>query len=239
MRRMARIGLFLLCLGRGLFSQETTELGFFAEETPGLEVKTFRLALDGAGATMNCHLAWSPGSREALVVDPGVPAPEVLEFIRARRLEVLAILNTHGHYDHVGGDAFLAAKLSVPVYLHRADRRLAAQTTGPGVRFSDLPDKGRLALGKLEVEVLHTPGHSPGSVCLRIGDILFSGDTLFAGHVGKPHGDSRSRREASLRLEVDGIRRLLLILPPLTRVYPGHGESTTIGVEKTFNRFLN
>jgi glyoxylase-like metal-dependent hydrolase (beta-lactamase superfamily II) len=222
-----------------MFCQETTELGFFAEEAPGLEVKTFRLALGGGGATMNCHLAWSPASREALVIDPGVPAPEVLEFIRARRLEVLAILNTHGHYDHVGGDAFLAATLSVPVYLHRADRRLAAPTTGPGVRFSDLPGHGRLALGKLEVEVLHTPGHSPGSVCLRIGDILFSGDTLFAGAVGKPHGDSRSRREASLRLEVEGIRRLLLALPPLTRVYPGHGESTTIGAEKTFNSFLN
>ncbi len=222
-----------------MFSQEAAELGFFAEETPGLEVKTFRLHVDGHGATMNCHLAWSPDSRQALVVDPGVPAPEVLEFIRARRLEVLAILNTHGHYDHVGGDAFLAAKLSVPVYLHRADRRLAAPTTGPGVRFIDLPSKGKLVLGKLEIEVLHTPGHSPGSVCLRIGDILFSGDTLFAGGIGKPYGDSRPRREASLRLEVENIRRRLLTLPPLTRVYPGHGESTTIGVEKAFNSFLN
>jgi hydroxyacylglutathione hydrolase len=238
MRRILGLGLFILYLGPGLFSQEATELGFFAEETPGLEVKTFRLPLDGRDATMNCHLAWSPGSRQALVVDPGVPAPEVLEFIRARRLEVLAILNTHGHYDHVGGDAFLAAKLSAPVYLHRADRSLAAQTTGPGVHFTDLPANGKLALGKLELEVLHTPGHSPGSVCLKIGDILFSGDTLFAGGIGKPYGTSRSRREASLRLEVENIRRLLLTLPPLTRVYPGHGESTTIGAEKTFNSFL-
>jgi len=238
MRRILGLGLFLLGLATGLVGQEANELGFFAEEAPGLEVKTFRLRVEAQDATMNCYLAWSPGSQQALVVDPGVPAPEVLEFIRARHLEVLAILNTHGHYDHVGGDAFLAAKLSVPVYLHRADRSLAAQTTGPGVRFTDLPSQGKLVLGKLEVEVLHTPGHSPGSVCLRIGDILFSGDTLFAGGVGKPYGHSRPRREASLRLEVENIRRLLLRLPPLTRVYPGHGEATTIGAEKTFNRFL-
>lgn len=213
-------------------------MDFFAEEAPGLEVKTFRLALDGGSGTMNCHLAWSPGSRQALVIDPGMPAPEILEFIRARRLEVLAILNTHGHYDHVGGDAFLAATLSVPVYIHRADRKLAALTTGPGIRFTDLPAKGKLALGKLEVEVIHTPGHSPGSVCLRIGEILFSGDTLFAGGVGKPYGNNPSRREAGLRLEVENIRRLLLTLPPLTRVYPGHGDATTIGAEKAFNVFL-
>ncbi len=238
MQRILGVGVLLMWLGPGLFSQEVPELGFFTEETDDLAVKTFCLPLDRQEMTMNCYLAWLPGLKQALVVDPGVQAPEILEFIRANRLEVLAILNTHGHYDHVGGDAFLAAKLSVPVYLHRADRSLASETAGSGFPFSFFPREGKLILKELEIEVIHTPGHSPGSVCLQIGETLFSGDTLFAGGIGKAHGNSAARRRGNLRLEVDNIRRRLLSLPPLTRVFPGHGRSTTIGAEKAFNTYI-
>lgn len=237
MRRVNCLLLMLAALAAAAQAQAEPDLGFFAEEPAGLEVKTFALALE-AGATMNCYLAWDPASLEALVIDAGAPAPEVLAFIRARELKALAVLNTHGHHDHVGGASFLAEKLAVPAYLHPADLPLAARTLGAGFPFRSYPADGRLRLGGLELEVIAVPGHSPGSVCLRSGGILFSGDTLFAGAVGKPHGDSAARRRANLLLETENIRRLLLALPAMTRVLPGHGPSTTVGAEKAGNPFL-
>lgn len=232
------LGVLLAGLGLNIFSQAVPEMGFFQEDGAGLEVRVFPLPLDARGWTVNCYVAWHPDSKQAVVIDPGAPAPEVLEFIRERRLKTLAVLNSHGHHDHVGGNAFLAEKLALPFYLHRADRSLAVQTTGTAIPFSFYPGKGKLVLGELEIEVIHTPGHSPGSVCLKIGDILFSGDTLFSGTIGKPHGSSSAERQANLELEVENIRRLLLIRSPATRVFPGHGPATTIGAEKAFNTFL-
>ncbi len=238
MQRILGLGVLLARLGLDLFCQAVPEMGFFEEDSSGLEMKSLPLPLDDRGWTVNCYVAWHPDSRQAVVIDPGAPAPAVLEFIREQRLEVLAVLNTHGHHDHVGGNAFLAEKLTVPFYLHRADRSLAVQTTGAAIPYRFYPKKGKLVLGELEIEVIHTPGHSPGSVCLKIGDALFSGDTLFAGAVGKPHGSSRAERQANLRFEVENIRRLLLPRSPATRVFPGHGPATTIRAEKAFNNFL-
>jgi glyoxylase-like metal-dependent hydrolase (beta-lactamase superfamily II) len=239
MRRAAVIAALLAWLAPGLAAQAETDLGFFEEGTvSGPEVRTFALPLDGGGWTVNCYVAWVAGSKQAVIIDPGAPAPAVLDFIRAEKLDVLAVLHTHGHSDHVGGASFLAEKLSVPFHLHPADRALAERTTGSRIAFTPYPASGILSLGGLAIEVLPTPGHSPGSVCLRTGGTLFSGDTLFAGGIGRAFGERRSEREANLRLEVENIRRLLLSLPPLTRVLPGHGSSTTIGAERAFNRFL-
>lgn len=237
MRRIHCLLLLLAALAAWAQAQAEPGPGFFAEEPAGLEVRAFALALE-PGATMNCYLAWDPASLEALVIDPGIPAPELPGFIRARGLKVLAVLNTHGHYDHVGGVPFLAETLAVPAYLHPADRPLAVRALGAGFPFRPYPADGRLRLGGLELEVIAVPGHSPGSVCLQSGGILFSGDTLFAGAVGKPHGDSAARRRANLLLETEGIRRRLLALPAMTRVLPGHGPSTTVGAEKAGNPFL-
>ena len=237
MMRFFWIVLLLAFLAADLAAQADPDLGFFEEAAAGPQVKTFVLSLDG-GWTMNCYLAWDPGTRQALVIDPGAPAPALLDFLREEGLHVLAVLNTHGHYDHVGGNAYIAARLETRFYLHRADRSLATKTTGPAFVFSDYPENGRLQLGSLEVGIIRTPGHSPGSVCLKIGEILFSGDTLFAGGIGKGHGGTPRQRQANLQLEIDGIRKRLLPLPPLTRVLPGHGPATTIGAERAFNRFV-
>jgi len=237
MRRFGWLIFLLAILPSRAAAQVEDDLGFFAEDPLGLEVETFVLALDRE-ATMNAYLAWDPATSEALVIDPGVPAPEVVEFIRARRLNVLAVLLTHGHVDHVGGVEFLAMELAVPAFLHPSDRSLAAGTTGAGFPFRAYPGDGRLRLGGLEIEVIATPGHTPGSVCLRAGNLLFSGDTLFAGAVGKAQGGSAARRRANLLQEIGAIRRRLLTLPPMTRVLPGHGPSTTIGAEASANPFL-
>ena len=238
MRHLVGLVILIAWLRAFNFSQETPETDFFMEEPATLNVKIFTLPLGDGDWTMNCYLAWDSESKKALVIDPGAPAPALTDFIRSKGLDVLAILNTHGHYDHVGGVVSLSKAFPVPVYLHRADHALAARTAGSAVIFKDYPANGRLLLGNLEIRVIHTPGHSPGSVCLKSGEILFSGDTLFARSVGKAWGDNPQQREANLRLEVDNIREYLLSLPLLTKVYPGHGRSTTIGTEKAFNPFL-
>ena len=107
MRRFAWVLFLLALLPSRAPAQVKDDLGFFEGEPLGLQVKTFLLAL-GPDATMNCYAAWDPGTGEALVIDPGVPAPEVAEFIRASELKVLAVLHTHGHTDHVGGVEYLA-----------------------------------------------------------------------------------------------------------------------------------
>ena len=238
MLRILGLGVLLLLQGLGLFSQTVPDQGFFEDGTISLEVKTFPLSIAKRVEKANCYVAWLPESKQAVVVDPGNPEAKILEFIRARRLKVLAILNTHGHFDHCAGDSFLAAKLSVPVYLHQADRAMASRVAGTDCPITPYPNDQRLILDGWEIEVIPTPGHSPGSVCLRIGETLFSGDTLFAGAIGKADGDSKAERQANLQLEVQNIRKLLLTLPPTTRVFPGHGPATTIGAEKAFNPYI-
>jgi hydroxyacylglutathione hydrolase len=238
MRRMFACGFFLIWLGFGLFSQAIPEQGFFEDGASGVEVETLCLSLDQRGATVNCYITWLSESRQAVVVDPGTPAAAILKFIRAHRLKVLAILNTHGHWDHCGGDSFLAAKLSVPVYVHQADSKMASQNAGGKCPITFYPGTQRLILDGWEIDVIPTPGHSPGSVCLRIGETLFSGDILFAGAIGKADGDSQTKRRANLQLEIQNIRKFLLILTPTTRVFPGHGPATTISAEKAFNPYI-
>ena len=237
------IGVVLLTLlwTSGLSAQESpAKFDFFQEEPVGPAVKGFTLPLGDGDWSMNCYVAWDLDSKHAVVVDPGTRSREVSAFMQSEGLEVKAVLLTHGHGDHVGGLVHLVADFpSVPVYLHRDDHTLAMLTTGPNIAFRDYPGNGRLTLGKLEFEVIFTPGHSPGSVCLRSGDILFSGDTLFFGTIGKAHGNSPAQREANLRREIANIQHKLMTLPALTRVYPGHGSATTIGREKRSNRFLN
>jgi glyoxylase-like metal-dependent hydrolase (beta-lactamase superfamily II) len=232
MRRILGLGALIFLAGSILSSQTAPDQGFFEEGAVSLEVKTFPLAINRMPEKENCYVAWLPETRQAVVIDPGSPQMEILEFIRAQRLNVLAILNTHGHADHCAGDCFLAAKLSVAVYLHRADQALASRVAGARCPATAYPADQRLVLDGWEIEVIPTPGHTPGSVCLKIGETLFSGDTLFAGAIGK------ADNQADLGLEVRSIRQLLLILPPTTRVFPGHGPATTIGAEKSFNPYI-
>ena len=173
--------------------------------------------------------------RDALVIDPSMAEAEVLRAVRDEGLRVLAILNTHGHPDHVYADAPVREATRARLAIHARDayrldavsRPTASQLMPPAPRAvaDDLLEEGPLAyLADVRMEALNTPGHTEGSTCfyLPAEDVLFTGDVLFEGAVGRvdlPGGDPR-QMEASLRR--------VAALPPDTRVYPGHGPATTI-----------
>lgn len=191
----------------------------------------------------NCYLVYDKESGDSVIVDPGGDTTPVLKEIEKRHLSLHYILNTHGHFDHIAGNAGLAF-LNVPFAIHPADRDLLIKGGGArwfGLPYSpspsptlDLTDDLVLEVGTLHIEVLHTPGHSPGSVCLYVpeNNALLTGDTLFAGSVGRsdlPGGDERVLMESL---------KQLLIFPPETILYPGHGPSSTLAVERRGNPWL-
>jgi hydroxyacylglutathione hydrolase len=194
----------------------------------------------------NCVILGDQLSKTAIVVDPGDEVDRIVEALARHELRAVAIVTTHAHIDHVGGIADLKARTGAPALLHRADeplyQALAEQAEWLGVSPPEVAkiDGGldattRLSVGTAAVTVLHTPGHSPGSVCFQIADqrLVLSGDTLFAGSIGRTDlwGGSFEQIIASIRTQ-------LLALPDETSVIPGHGQATTIGQERRSNPFL-
>ena len=179
----------------------------------------------------NCYIV-EQGDR-CLVIDPGDEAGKVLAFLEKRSLTLEAILLTHGHFDHVGAVKSLAADTDCRVFL--CDRELSlpgAMTNGP-LYYTDTYGEGdTLTLAGMTFAVLHTPGHTPGSVCLLFGDTLFSGDTLFAGSCGRT--DFPGSNPADMRLS---LTRLAGLDDQIT-ILPGHGESSTIAQEERYNPYL-
>jgi hydroxyacylglutathione hydrolase len=202
----------------------------------------------------NCSIIGDPVSREALVVDPGDEVGRILELLGRHKLTVKAIVSTHAHIDHVGGLSKLHQYTGAPVMMHRDDMPLyqgmdiQAAFLGvapPEVGEIDqlLTEGDALQWGSLAAQVMHTPGHSPGSISLYLppsaGKVvvfapqLFAGDTLFAGSIGRtdlPGG--------SFEKIIDSLHEKLLALPDDTVVIPGHGPLTTIGEERENNPFL-
>lgn len=192
----------------------------------------------------NSYVLACEETKEAVIIDPGAEAERIYRVITFQKLTLKYVLNTHGHIDHVGGVAEIIAKTGVPFGLHAADAYLLEglerdplqaylQIAIPPKPDHWLQDGERIPVGKLELQVLHTPGHTPGSVCFLAGNTLFSGDTLFAHSIGR--SDLPGGNHAQL---LASIRTKLLPLDDGVRVYAGHGNATTIGSERQFNPFL-
>ncbi|MHB1653401.1 MAG: MBL fold metallo-hydrolase [Desulfitobacteriaceae bacterium] len=199
-------------------------------------------AMGGMGA--NCYLFACDETRKGVVVDPGAEGHAIYRWILEKQIQVEYILLTHGHLDHIGAVDELRELLGAKVFIHAGDaqmlmdgRKNLSAYFGPSMAFQAadgfLEDGQVLTVGKRDLTVLATPGHSPGSLSFLTSEGVFSGDTLFAGSIGRtdfPGG--------SLEQLLEGVEKKLLVLPDDTRVYPGHGESTTIGQEKRENPFL-
>ena len=185
----------------------------------------------------NCYVVNSQLTKEAVIIDPGLDdrseSLQILEYVDRERIKVKFIVNTHGHPDHVHGNALLREKYNVPVCVHRLDAayvEVKEKSTLPTVL---LEDGFVLKFGDDSLSVMHTPGHTPGSICLLGEKLVFTGDTLFAGSIGRTDfpGGSYQQIQSSLQK--------LARLPDYFLVYPGHGPISMIGEEKRSNPFLN
>lgn len=199
----------------------------------------------------NTYIVWDEATREAMIVDPGMidPAEQytLTTFISDRGLKPKYLVNTHMHLDHTFGDEYVMAKYNLPLLAHEAETPFGlnreAQARSFGIRMvieplqidGTLQEGDKLTLGKAEIEILHVPGHSPGSIVLYSPDSQFiiAGDVLFRSSIGRT--DLAMGNHEQL---IYGIRNKLLTLPDATTVYPGHGPKTTIGYERQYNPYL-
>ena len=181
----------------------------------------------------NCYLLWQEGQDSCLVIDPGYEPETVLEKAEALNLKIGAILLTHGHFDHVGAVKVLAEKTYCKVYICQEELSMPQQfTAGPLYYTHTYGEGSALQEAGISLRVLHTPGHTPGSVCLLAEDVLFSGDTLFAGSCGRtdlPGGDWATI--------CNSLARLAKLQGNFT-VCPGHGPETELDFEKQTNPYL-
>lgn len=180
----------------------------------------------------NCHIVSEDG-KTCVVIDPGYDAFLIEDKLAQLSLQCKAILLTHGHFDHVGALRDLAATTGCAVYLRPEELTMPPQMTAGTLYYTDFyPDDRQLTVAGMQFTVLHTPGHTPGSVCLLTHDVLFSGDTLFAGSCGRTDFPGGNARQMTQSL------RLLKTLPDALRVFPGHGQATTIAREKQHNFYF-
>ncbi len=194
---------------------------------------------------VNCFILADEKTKDAVVIDPGGDAGDILKVIKDKGLKVKYIVNTHGHFDHVGANKAVKEATGAEVLMHEADAPLLADAADQaivfGIRVDNLPQPDRyvkhgdvINAGEVALKVLHTPGHTLGGISLLEQGMVFTGDALFAGSIGRtdfPGGN--------LMTLLRSIKTNLMTLPDDTKVFSGHGPASTIGEERRENPFLN
>lgn len=194
---------------------------------------------------VNCYVLICEETKKAAIIDPGGDADEILTYIERNHLDLSYILLTHGHGDHIGGVQTIKEKANVPVCIHPGDgsmlkdanKNLSSMMSGPNVEIEAdrlLEDGEIIELGNLKIQIIHTPGHTLGGICMKVEDTVFSGDTLFARSIGRTDFEGGSHVEI-----IHSIKNKLMIFDDETKVFPGHGPMTTIGNERVSNPFIN
>lgn len=209
-----------------------------SEPAPLIEVRAVEPFLK------NGYVVACPATRHAACIDPGDEAPQLLEAIDALELEVISILNTHAHMDHICGVGAVKERWDVPIYLHPEDEflynALSEQANWFGMHYDPAPPvdyyldpSQQLGVGDLTIRVRHTPGHSPGSVTLLVEEHAFCGDVIFAGSIGRTDLPKASHEQL-----LQTIRDVILPLGDDCVLHPGHGPESTVGRERLTNPFL-
>ena len=192
----------------------------------------------------NCYIVWDEKKKQGVIIDPGDDPQDILDRVKELGITIKYILATHGHFDHVGGVASLRQNLNAEFLAHEKDfffiedGKNAANRWNVDIEQPPRPDRfikegDKIKFGEFELEVLHTPGHSPGGVSFLYDRMLFGGDTLFQGSIGRT-----DFRQGSFEVLSNSIKKRLYTLPDDTIVYTGHGPVTTIGDEKKYNAFV-
>jgi glyoxylase-like metal-dependent hydrolase (beta-lactamase superfamily II) len=197
-------------------------------------IETFSVGM----LSTNCYVVSCPQTKEAVIIDPGLDslleAKLITDYIKDAGLKIKYIINTHGHSDHVRCDSVLQQTYHIPICIHPQDVCFLADTGTQDASVHILLEEGSLIqFGGETLKVLHTPGHTPGSICLIGEHVVFTGDTLFAGSIGRtdfPEGSPSDMMSSLCKVKA---------LPDSLLVYPGHGEASMIGEEKRTNPFLN
>ena len=188
----------------------------------------------------NCYILGCESSHQAVVIDPGDDYQRIKDTLKQTGLEPKIIVNTHGHIDHIAAND----KFNLPIYIHKLDaeclinseRNLSAlfgpAYTSPAAAHL-LEDGDKLKIGGIDLEVIHTPGHTPGGICLKTDNIVFTGDTLFYQGIGRTDFPGASEKDL-----IKSIKEKIFALSDETVIYPGHGPCSTVGREKRENLFL-
>lgn len=192
----------------------------------------------------NCYIIGCEKTKKSAVIDPGGDAQAILQRIEEKGFKLEYIILTHGHGDHIGGVEEIKENSEAKILIHKEDeyliesasKNLSSLMSGPDIAFSAdklLEDGETIKLGELELEVIHTPGHTPGGISIKTGDVLFTGDTLFANSIGRTDFEG-----GSFEAIISSIKKRLLIYDDEVKVLPGHGPTSTIGIERAKNPFL-
>lgn len=192
----------------------------------------------------NCYIVWDDNEKQGVIIDPGDDADLILKTVRKLGIKIKYILATHGHFDHVGAVAPLKRELKVEFLAHKDDfffiedgenaaRRWGVEIEQPPKPDRFIDDGDKIKIGGFDLEVIHTPGHSPGGISFLYNQMVFGGDTLFQGSIGRTDFRKGSFEDLS-----NSIKTRLYTLPDNTIVYTGHGPITTIGDEKRYNAFV-
>ncbi|SMB95675.1 Glyoxylase, beta-lactamase superfamily II [Desulfonispora thiosulfatigenes DSM 11270] len=194
----------------------------------------------------NCYILNCKTTKEGVVIDPGDEGERILDVINDKNINIKYIINTHGHYDHIGSNEEIKKALNCDLLVHEDDYEMLIDpklnlsfymgNTKEGLKADvSLKDNDLIKFGNLGLKVLHTPGHSPGGICLynEKNKICITGDTLFYGSIGRTDFEGGDYEEI-----IKSIKEKLLVLPDDVTIYPGHGPKSSIGLEKQINLYI-